>query len=148
MNEPPRLIKNNIQTFSHRRVYQVRNALPIDATSKHLTKALHTAAAKEALNSYEVNHVLQRHPPAIAKEEQTLDRKTRCRLSQLRSGWCSILNSYQNKINPLHTARCPECNAANHDVSHLFACPRKSVQLDVVSLWQSPVEATTVLQLQ
>ena len=141
-------MKNNIQTFSHRRLYQVRNALPIDATSKHLTKALHTAAVKEALNSYEVNRVLQRHPPAIAKEEQTLDRKTRCRLSQFRSGWCSILNSYQKKINPLHTARCPECNAANYDASHLFACPRKPVQLDVMSLRQSPVEAATVLQLQ
>ena len=82
--QPPRLMKNNIQTFSHRHVYQVRNALPIDATSKHLTKALHAAVVKEALNSYEVNRVLQRHPPAIATEEQTLGRKTRCRLSQLR----------------------------------------------------------------
>ena len=84
--QPPRLMKNNIHTFSHRRIYQVRNALPIDATSKYLTKALHTAAVKEALNSYEVNRVLQRHHPAIAKEEQTLGRKARCRLSQFRSG--------------------------------------------------------------
>ena len=47
--------------------------------------------------------LLNGRPPPISTAEQTLPRKTRTILTQLRSGHCRILGQYMNRIDP--TAR-------------------------------------------
>ena len=45
------------------------------------------------------NHiVLKERPPPIADEEQRLTRRQRCALSQLRSGYCHLLQDYKHRV--------------------------------------------------
>jgi len=44
--------------------------------------------------------VLGGYPPPVKAEEADLPRVTRCRLAQLRSGYCKLLNSYNHLLDP------------------------------------------------
>ena len=52
---------------------------------------LHTHAVESAIQLQGNNRVLKKHPPPISDEEQRLNRRQRCTLSQLRSGHCHLL---------------------------------------------------------
>ena len=60
--------------------------------------ALHTKIVAETINSLGVNRVLNRRPPLIDKSEVSLPRIVRVTLSQLRSGFCARLKSFQFRI--------------------------------------------------
>ncbi|KAL1446099.1 hypothetical protein WDU94_005492 [Cyamophila willieti] len=108
---------------------------------------IHRNAINEAIINYTPNRVLNTPPPEIAKEEKSLPRKTRTTLAQLRSGWCQLLNSYQNKINNEIADTCPSCGVGPHDVQHLFSCTAKPTHLTTTDLWSHPKEVAEFLDL-
>ena len=52
----------------------------------------------QALHTSFVNRVLNIRPPSINDEETLLQRRQRTTLSQLRSGYCKLLNSYKKRL--------------------------------------------------
>ena len=87
------------------------------------------------------NRVLYNRPPPISLEEDTLRRPQRTTLSQLRSGHCQLLNSYQNRLKPTVDPKCPDCGVNPHDVPHLFNCTAHPNALPTVNMWDKPVES-------
>ena len=67
------------------------------------------------------NKVLKERPPPISDEEQRLNRRQRCTLSQLRSGHCHILQDYKYMVFGEPINICTNCGASPQDVRHLFA---------------------------
>lgn len=115
---------------------------------KRAISGLHRATVHAVTADYTANRVLGRPPPDIDKAELQLERGARTTLSQLRSGYSKILNSYQSRIS--NTADvCPEpgCMATPHDVQHLFNCPQKATTLKPADLWHQPVEVARFLNL-
>ncbi len=62
-------------------------------------------------------------------------------LSQLRSGYSRLLNSYLHRIDDNIEDKCPLCNQTPHDTVDLFNCPNNPTHLTVLSLWTQPVLA-------
>ena len=78
-------------------------------------------------------------PPIVHPVEKTLPRAHRTALSQLRSGYCKALNSFQNLLNPSTPITCPECDSGEtHTTQHLFRCPTHPTDLCVEDLWLRP----------
>jgi hypothetical protein len=75
------------------------------------------------------NKVLGCAPPDIDPSEMTLRRHSRTSLSQLRSGECIDLKSYQKKIGTSSDDICPACRGAPHTTVHLFCCPSAPTDL-------------------
>ena len=94
------------------------------------------------------NRVLHNRPPPISLEEDTLRRPQRTTLSQLRSGHCQLLNSYQNRLKPTVDPRCPDCGVNPPDVPHLFNCTAHPNDLSTVNLWDKPVESIRELSFR
>ena len=112
-----------------------------------IKKTIHTTHAQAAIDSLEPNPVLGTAAPPIDASELTLDRKTRTRLAQLRSGHSSMLKSYMARINPdEHQDLCPDCQGSQHNTVHLFNCPARSTTLSPLSLWTLPTEAANFLK--
>ena len=86
-------------------------------------------------------------PPPIATAEQTLPRKTRTTLAQLRTGHSRILGQYMNRIDPTARNHCHNCGQSPHDTHHLFHCPSKLTTLTVESLWTALTETAKHLNL-
>ena len=85
--------------------------------------------------------------PDVAPEEKTLPRKVRSALSQLRSGYSVLLNSYKSRIDPDERNECPDCHGEPHDTAHLFACEDHPTPMDESALWLQPVAAANFLRL-
>ena len=136
MDVPPRQMKHTL----HTRHYPTVQPL-LAATKKETLQAVHTEAVTRAINSQQPNRVLHNRPPPISLEEDTLRRPQRTTLSQLRSGHCRLLNSYQNRLTPTVDSRCPDCGVNPHDVPHLFHCTAQPNDLSTVNLWDKPVES-------
>ena len=77
-------------------------------------------------------------PPKIA--EQTVPRIARIRLPQLRTEYCPLLNFYLSRICNNVDNRCPKCDVAPHDVNHIFNCSKNTTDLQLIDLWERPVE--------
>ena len=113
-------------------------------------KKLHQEAAKKANEtntsaiwaSYSGDHV-----PQISKEEKELSRKAGSRLSQLRSGYSTLLNSYKARIDTAVLDKCPDCDANGHTTQHLFNCPSKPTNIRVGDLWLRPRRVAEFLDL-
>ena len=132
MDDPPRQMKHTPDTIQKsNRCYKGGDA----------PGCIHTEAVMRAINSQQPNKVLRNRPPPISSEEDTLRRPQRTTLSQLRSGHCRLLNSYQNRLKPTVDPRCPDCGVNPHDVPHLFNCTAHHNPLSTVSLWDKPVES-------
>ena len=102
---------------------------------------IHTDHVAAILPGRSVNRVLGRQPPRIHPCERRLSREGRCLLSQLRSGHCIHLRSYQHRIRPNIADVCPLCGVASHTTGHIFNCMAMRTQLDVTSLWARPLSA-------
>ena len=102
-------------------------------------RRLHTAAVEDALRTAALNRVLGTPPPEVDLSELSLPRPTRSALAQLRSGFCSSLESYRFRIGISPNECCPECQQSPHDVAHIFECPTHPTPLTVSSLWDDPV---------
>ena len=95
---------------------QLRNTIYKSAIS-----SIHQDAVRTSIESSSSKR-LNGRPPPIATAEQTLPRKTRTILAQLRTGHSRILGQYMNRIDP--TTR-NNCGHSPHDTHHLFDCPSK-----------------------
>ena len=78
-------------------------------------------------------------PTPIADEEQKLNRRQRCILSQLRSGHCHLLQDYKHRVFGKPSDICTDCGASPQDVRYLFACNAHPTDLSPVDLWRNPV---------
>jgi hypothetical protein len=142
---PPRNMKPTIQNYRR----DVRNLLPVTDKKdlKTKIKTIHTTEVAKTILSYPPNKVLKADPPKISKEENTLSRNSRSLLSQLRSGYSRILNSYKHRIDPNTANNCGLCSGTPHDSKHLFNCPRNPTDLSISDLWSKPVQTANFLKL-
>lgn len=145
---PPRQMKHTIFSKFERTLAEhlCTNPLAPGDYKRGLTE-LHTTAISDAVRGYAPSIVLGGYPPPISGSEATLPRAVRARLSQLRSGYCSVLNSYKSRIDPAVANTCPDCDTGPHDVNHLFNCTQRPTTLSARDLWTNPLAAATFLQL-
>ena len=127
---------------------EIQDLLPVSRDNlKVKQKVIHTREVAKTLASYPPNKVLQANPPEVNKTAATLTRSVQSQLSQLRSGYSRLLNSYLHKIDNNIEDKCPQCNQSPHDTVHLFNCPNNPTNLTVLSLWTQPVLAANFLKL-
>ena len=79
--------------------------------------------------------------PPIAEEEQTLPPIARIRWAQLRTGYCTLLDSYLGSICGNVDNSCPKCDVAPHAVNHIFNWGNITTDLKLIDLWEEPIEA-------
>ena len=87
--------------------------------------------------------------PPISKSEESLFRKIRRTLAQIRTNKSPLLLTYKHKIDP-HThpnPLYPLCKTHDHDTSHLFNCTHIPTHLTPTDLWKNPVEAAALLEV-
>ena len=125
-------------------VFLTNGVLPAEAYN-NAKQIIHADFVEAALNEQEDNPLLQRRPPPVHPSESRLPRAYRASLSQLRSGYCNILNSYKFKIGVAPSATCPRCGDHDDTVPHLFDCTANPTSLNVSSLWLYPLDAATFL---
>ena len=111
-----------------------------------VNKALHTDAVARAIDQLGSSRVLNTKPPPIDKSESSLPRLVRTTLSQLRSGFCARLKSFQFRIGREDNDTCPECGTHSHDSAHLFNCQSRPTALSTESLWSNPWGVATFLK--
>jgi hypothetical protein len=110
---------------------------------------IHTTLVKNYLENRSPNAILQQIPPEINNNEETLPRKTRRTLAQLRANESPFLLSYMNKISSqTHSSPyCPLCNGnIIHDTKHLFTCTSINTNLNPIDLWHNPLAVALLLQ--
>ena len=90
---------------------------------------LHTHAVDSSIQLQGNNGVLKERPPPISDEEQRLNRRQRCTLSQLLSGHCHLLQDYKHRVLGEPSDICTDCGASPQDVIHLFACTTRPTDL-------------------
>ena len=113
---------------------------------KATRKILHTIrAVQAAIRSRRINGVLEEAAPEVDPEEINLPRVARTTLAQLRSGYCSGLNTFLHRIDRAPSEMCPCCRQAEHTTPHLFDCPEHPTELTPLDLWQRPGEAADFL---
>ena len=100
-----------------------------------------THAVNSAIQLQGNNRVLKKHPPPISDEEQRLNRRQRCTLSQLRSGHCHLLQDYKHRVFGEPSDICTYCGASPQDVRHLFACTIHPTYLSPEDLWWNSVRS-------
>ena len=108
--------------------------------------AIHTDIVATTIGQLGSSRVLNARPPPIAKSETSLPRLVRTTLSQLRSGFCARLRSFQFRIGKEDNDLCPECGAHPHGTAHLFQCASHPTQLSIHSLWTDPWAVASYLK--
>ena len=133
MDLPPREMKETIFTR--------HDQLPLLANNKKNTlQALHTPFVNTSMGNMKDNRVLNICPPSINDEETLLPRRQRTTLSQLRSGHCKLLNSYEKRLKQSDSSSCPDCGMDPQDVLHLVDYMAHPNDLSHVNLWDKPIE--------
>ena len=102
---------------------------------------LKTDAVHATLRAAPPNKVLLGPPPEVDPAERMLPRPYRSTLSQLRSGYCSRLQSYLHRVGRAPSPACPDCGSAPHTTEHLFSCPESPTDLVPADLWTAPLQA-------
>ena len=108
-------------------------------------KIIHTRVVQAAIRSRRPNNVIAAAAPEIDPEEPNLPRVARTTLAQLRSGYCSALETFKHRINQAPSPICPCCRQSDHTTQHLFDCPEHPTALTPLDLWQRPGEAVDFL---
>ena len=142
---PDRDKKPTIQFYRN----SVDNLVPIlnKKDLKKKQKILHTKAVTDTINSYIPNKVLNLKPPEISQKEESLSRNSRVVLTQLRSGYSRVLNSYLHRINEEIEDKCPDCITSPHTTDQLFNCQMKPTSLTPTDLWTNPDLVASFLDL-
>ena len=102
---------------------------------------LHTHAVDSAIQLHGNKRVLKKRSPPISDEEQRLNRRQRCTLSQLRSGHCHLLQDYKHRVFGEPSNICTDCGVSSQDVRHLSACTTYPTDLSPEDLWRNPVRS-------
>ena len=114
--------------------------LPRLGSSKmEIHQNLHTHAVDSAIQLQGNNRVLKRRPPTISDDEQRLNRRQRCTLSQLRSGHCHLLQDYKHRALGKPSNICTDCGALPQDVRHQLPCTTHPTDLSPEDQWRNPV---------
>ena len=108
--------------------------------------AIHTDVVATTIGQLSSSRVLNARPPPVDKSETSLPRRVRTTLSQLRSGFCARLRSFQFRIGKDDNDLCPECGAHPHVTAHIFECPNFATTLTINSLWTNPWAVATFLK--
>ena len=137
IQEPrPRPMKETLHSRHHSTV------LPwLGSNRMESLQNLHTHAVDSAIQLQGYNRVLKKRPPQISDEEQRLNRRQRCTLSQLRSGHCHLLQDYKHRVFCEPSDICTDRGASPQDVRHLFACTTPPTDLSPEDLWRNPVRS-------
>ncbi len=85
-----------------------------EAVYKRKLKDIHTSFVSNNITQMQPNKVLNAAPPPINGSEKLLPRSSRATLSQLRSGYGKILNSYKARSNNDIQDTWPLCNKNQH----------------------------------
>ena len=109
----------------------------LGASRKESLQNMYTHAVDSATQLLDNNRVLKERQPPISDEEQRLNRRQRCTLTQLRSGHCDLLQDYKHRVFSEPSDICTDCGASPQDVSHLFACNAHPSELSPEYLWRS-----------
>jgi hypothetical protein len=132
--KPPRTMKKTIFNLNYTTNIQKCANNPKTQTEQETRrnmKTIHTEITANYMLNRTPNTVLGRQAPIVNNSEETLTRKQRRTLDQLRAGKSSMLQTYMHKINPLQ-APSPNCllyNQGEHDTRHLFECRRMPTHL-------------------
>ena len=140
----PRRKKQTLQTYLGDQV----NDLLVNGYVEDIKEArstIHTRAVRAAIRSRRPNRVLSRAAPDVDEGEVNLPRAARTTLAQLRSGYCSALNTFKERINVTPSALCPCCRLEDHTTQHIFECPDNPTDLTPLDLWQRPGEVVDFL---
>ena len=97
---------------------------------------LHTHAVDSDIQLQGNNRVLKECPSPISDEEQRLNRRQRCTLSQLRSGHCHLLQDYKHRVLGEPSDICTDCGVSPQDVRHLFACTTNPTDSSLEDIWR------------
>ena len=109
------------------------------ANRKESLQNMYTRAVDSDIQLIDNNRVRKERPPPISDEEQRLNRRQRCTLSQLRSGHCHLLQDYKHRVFGKPSDICTDCGASPQNVRHLFAFNAHPTDLSPEDLWRSPV---------
>ena len=140
----PRRMKQSLQTHSGDQVNDLLvNGVIEDI--KEARKTIHTRAVRAAMDSRRPNGVLSGPAPEVGEEEVSLSRGARTTLAQLRSGYCSNLNTFKHRIGLTPSALCPSCRQAGHTTRHIFECLEHPTDLVPLDLWRRPGEVAEFL---
>ena len=89
----PRPMKETLHSRHHSTVFH-----RLGTRRKEGHQNMHTYTVDSDIQLQENNIVLRERPPSISDEEQRLNRRQRCTLSQLRSGHCHLLQDYKHMV--------------------------------------------------
>ena len=118
---------------------------PLSNTSyKSANSSIHQDADRTAIESSKSKQHDGRLPP-IAKTEQTLPRKTKTMLAQLRTGHSQIIGQYMKRTDQTARIYCPNSGHSPHDTHHLFDWPSKPTTMTVE--WTATTEAAKHLNM-
>ena len=81
------------------------------ASRKERLRNMHTHAVDSAINLLGNNKVLKERSPPIADEEQRLNRRQRCTLSQILTGHFHLLQDYNHRVFGEPSDICTDCEA-------------------------------------
>ena len=119
---------------------------PISSTTVKATlSSIHSETVLQVIDDLGPNALLGVQPPPIDRSEKALSRVQRCTLSQLRSGFCHLLEDYRHRVGRSPHAVCPECLFRRHTVPHLFDCPAAPTDFVVLDLWRRPADVVGFL---
>jgi hypothetical protein len=148
---PKRQIKNSIFQANNTYIHTIATD-PTTVTTENIKqnlKTIHTSIVQKYMTDRHPNKILNKEPPTINKSEESLSRKTRRILAQIRTNKSPLLFTYKHKIDP-HTypnSFCPLCKSHEHDTTHLFSCSQVPTHLTPIDLWKNPVEAAALLDV-
>ena len=111
----------------------------INTRYKSAIRRIYEDAVRTAIESSS-SKLLNGRPPPIAAAEQTLPKKTRTMLAQLRTGYSRILGQYMKRIDPTARNNCHICGHSPHDTHHPFDYNSKPSTLILESPWTAPTE--------
>ena len=107
--QEPRPMKETLHSRHHSTV------LPrLGSSRMESHQNLHTHTVDSAIELQGNNRVLKKRPSPISDEEQRLDRRHRCTLSQLRSGHCHLLQDYKHRVLGEPSDIWTDCGASPH----------------------------------
>ena len=130
-----------------RNIQQYLAEEPLSNTSyKSAIRSIHQDAVRIAIESSS-SKLPNGRPSPIATAEQTLPRKTRTILAQLRTDHSRSLGQYMNRIDPTARNHCHNCGPSPHDTHHLFDCLLTLTTLTVELLWTVPTETAKHINL-
>ena len=133
IQDESRNIRPTLSSAFHRDIAsQLHNNKLSPESYKAGLKLLHTNEVSNFRNK--TSKLLGTCPPDIDSSEEKLDRSVRVKLSQLRSGYSTILNSYNSRIGNNIVDKCSDCQATGHTTDHLFNCPSRPTNLTTQSL--------------